>query len=149
VVSFTPRPLYPRVKSPPVPIVWEAGWAPEPVWTTWRREHSSPYRDSTSRPVASRYTACAAVAPLSTNKYCFVKRRLLNFGISAYFWISTPEYKRNTPICYFRCKDWAFWPLQIPGLVELVSPSLQLFASFSSSFWVTRQLPRNSVNWYS
>jgi hypothetical protein len=27
--SFTPG------KSPPVPIGWEAGWAPEPVWTMW------------------------------------------------------------------------------------------------------------------
>jgi hypothetical protein len=25
--------LYPRRKDPPVPIVQEAGWAPEPVWT--------------------------------------------------------------------------------------------------------------------
>jgi hypothetical protein len=25
--------LYPRGKDPPVPIVQEAGWAPEPVWT--------------------------------------------------------------------------------------------------------------------
>jgi hypothetical protein len=23
---------------PPVPIGYEAGWAPEPVWMTWRRE---------------------------------------------------------------------------------------------------------------
>jgi hypothetical protein len=31
VVSFTPRPLFPREK-PPVPIVEEVGWTPEPVW---------------------------------------------------------------------------------------------------------------------
>jgi hypothetical protein len=29
--SFTPR------KEPPVPIVQEVGWTPEPVWTTWKR----------------------------------------------------------------------------------------------------------------
>jgi hypothetical protein len=28
VVSFTPK-----GKEPPVPIGWEAGWAPAPVWT--------------------------------------------------------------------------------------------------------------------
>jgi hypothetical protein len=28
-----PAALYPRGKNPPVPIVQEAGWAPEPVWT--------------------------------------------------------------------------------------------------------------------
>jgi hypothetical protein len=45
----------------PVPIEYEAGWAPEPIWTTLRIENSLPYRDSNSdpsvvQPVASRYT---------------------------------------------------------------------------------------------
>jgi hypothetical protein len=30
----------PPGKEPPVTIGKEAGWAPEPVWTTWRRENS-------------------------------------------------------------------------------------------------------------
>jgi hypothetical protein len=34
------RALPPR-KGPPVPIVQEAGWAPEPVWTRWLEEKSS------------------------------------------------------------------------------------------------------------
>jgi hypothetical protein len=32
--------LYPRGKEPPVPIVQEAGWAPEPVWTQRLEEKS-------------------------------------------------------------------------------------------------------------
>jgi len=28
----------PPGKEPPVAIEWEVGWAPEPVWTRWRRE---------------------------------------------------------------------------------------------------------------
>jgi hypothetical protein len=36
MVGFTRRLLYPRGKSP-VPIGKESGWAPEPVWTTWRK----------------------------------------------------------------------------------------------------------------
>jgi hypothetical protein len=43
--------LYPRGKDPPVPIVQEAGWAPEPVWTQRLEEksfrlcrESNPYR---------------------------------------------------------------------------------------------------------
>jgi hypothetical protein len=29
---------------------WIGGWAPEPFWTTWRRERFCPYRDSNSDP---------------------------------------------------------------------------------------------------
>ena len=32
VANVTPRPLYPW-EMDPVPIVWEAKWAPGPVWT--------------------------------------------------------------------------------------------------------------------
>jgi hypothetical protein len=42
----------PPVKEPPVPIVQEAGWAPEPVWTQRLEEKSSAhagYRTSTTR----------------------------------------------------------------------------------------------------
>jgi hypothetical protein len=56
-------------KESPVPIGEEAGWAPEPVWTTWRSENSCLHRDSNSdpyvvQPVASRYTDWATPAPL-------------------------------------------------------------------------------------
>jgi hypothetical protein len=33
VASFTHRPPYPRGKSPVAPIIEEAGWAPEPVFS--------------------------------------------------------------------------------------------------------------------
>jgi hypothetical protein len=42
--SFTPG------ENPPVPIGYEAGWAPEPVWTTWGGESSWPHRDSKADP---------------------------------------------------------------------------------------------------
>jgi hypothetical protein len=60
-----PAALYPRVKDPPVPIVQEAGWAPEPVWTQRLEEKSfrlcrgsNPDRPVV-QPVARRYTAWA------------------------------------------------------------------------------------------
>jgi hypothetical protein len=40
VVNFTPRPPYLPGKNP-VRIEEEAGWAPELVWTFWRREKIS------------------------------------------------------------------------------------------------------------
>jgi hypothetical protein len=51
--------LPPR-KEPLVAIGQEVKWALEPVWMTWRRENSWPYRDLNSdpsfiQPVASRY----------------------------------------------------------------------------------------------
>jgi hypothetical protein len=41
VVSVTPRPRFrPGERTPPVTIVQEAGWAPEPVWTQRLEEKS-------------------------------------------------------------------------------------------------------------
>jgi hypothetical protein len=39
----------------------EVGWTPEPVWTTWRRENSWPYRDSKSNP--------SVVQPVASLRY--------------------------------------------------------------------------------
>jgi hypothetical protein len=65
-----PAALSPR-KAPTAPIGNEVGCAPEPVWTTPKREDSCPYRDSNSdpsvvQPVASRYTDCAIPALATT-----------------------------------------------------------------------------------
>ena len=40
MVSFMPRPFYSREKAP-VPTEWEAGWAPEPVWTVLEKCNTS------------------------------------------------------------------------------------------------------------
>jgi hypothetical protein len=44
-------------------------WTQEPVWTTWRKENSGPYRDSNAnllvvQPIAGRYTDYTITAPL-------------------------------------------------------------------------------------
>lgn len=41
VISFTPRPLYPR-KRRAGPIHYEVGWAPETAWTCLRRKNLLP-----------------------------------------------------------------------------------------------------------
>jgi hypothetical protein len=38
VVGFTPRPLHSQGKILCYPLDREGGWAPEPIWTRWRRE---------------------------------------------------------------------------------------------------------------
>jgi hypothetical protein len=42
----------PPGKEPPVPNGYEAGWAAEPVWNSWRGEKSCPYTDSNLDPSA-------------------------------------------------------------------------------------------------
>jgi hypothetical protein len=41
-----PAALYPPGKGPPVPIVQEAGWAPEPVWTQRLEEKFGAYKQT-------------------------------------------------------------------------------------------------------
>jgi hypothetical protein len=69
-VSVTPRPRFTPGKGPPVPIVQEAGRAPEPVWTLGLEEKSSaPVGDRTPivQPVVRHYTAWATAAQKDSN----------------------------------------------------------------------------------
>jgi hypothetical protein len=54
-----PAEILPPRKGPPVPIVQEAGWAPEPVWTQRLEEKSfAPAGDRpVVQPVVRHYTA--------------------------------------------------------------------------------------------
>jgi hypothetical protein len=59
VVRVTPRPRFTPGKGPPVPIVQEAGWATELVWTQRLEETSfasSGYRTPVVQSVVRRYT---------------------------------------------------------------------------------------------
>jgi len=40
MISFMLRLFYPQIKRPLVPILYEAGWVPEPMWIQWQREKS-------------------------------------------------------------------------------------------------------------
>jgi hypothetical protein len=49
----------PPGKGPPVPIIQEAGWSPEPVWTRWLEEKFSVFvgdRTPVVQSVVSHYT---------------------------------------------------------------------------------------------
>ena len=53
------QPYAPAASTPvqdPVPIVQEAGWAPEPVWTGAENLVPTGIRSRTVQPVVSRYT---------------------------------------------------------------------------------------------
>jgi hypothetical protein len=56
VVRFTPPTALPPGKLSLVPIGYWNGWAPEPVWTLWRREQSCPCREWNPGP--SLYRLC-------------------------------------------------------------------------------------------
>jgi hypothetical protein len=62
VVSITPRPPLPLGKDP-VPIVQEAGWAPEPVWIGAENLAPPGFDPRTFQPLAIRYTDYAIPAP--------------------------------------------------------------------------------------
>jgi hypothetical protein len=58
----------PLGKRPPVPIVQEAGWAPEPVWTQRLKEKSSASvgdRTLIVQSVVRHYTDWATPAPIN------------------------------------------------------------------------------------
>jgi hypothetical protein len=65
VASITPRPPFTPGKDP-VPIVQEAGWAPEQVWIGAENLAPPEFDPRTFQPVASRYTDYAIPAPLIT-----------------------------------------------------------------------------------
>jgi hypothetical protein len=58
-IGYIPNSSFPSGERSIVPIVHEAGWAPEPVWTLWRRKiYLVPARNRTLAvlSVARRYT---------------------------------------------------------------------------------------------
>jgi hypothetical protein len=63
-----PAALLPPRKGPPVPIVQEAGWAPEPVWTQRLEEKSfAPAGDRTpiAQSIVRHHTAWATLTPVT------------------------------------------------------------------------------------
>jgi len=92
-------------KEPPVPTCYGAGWAPEPVWTRWRREKFPPLPLSGTEPRSHSlgvYSDCATAAPRTIPyviTYCTPKSstrfvqlyRILNFRKSC------THFRRNSP----------------------------------------------------
>jgi hypothetical protein len=61
LVIAAPRPLC-TLERDPVPILLEAGWAPEPVWTGAENLTPTRIRSRIVKPVANPYTDCAIPA---------------------------------------------------------------------------------------
>jgi hypothetical protein len=97
MVSFTPQPLYSRGKSPQVPTRYEAGWAPEPVWTLWSTEKFAPTGNWTPavQPVARPYTDLAIPAPSGSPKTRWSDHLFVNIGCSERRLIGHSFYRRN------------------------------------------------------
>jgi hypothetical protein len=56
-----------------VHIGLEVGWTPQPIWTVWISENSTPYQDSNSdpsvvQPISSCHTDCSSAVPRIPNE---------------------------------------------------------------------------------
>jgi hypothetical protein len=134
--------------EPPEPIEYEAGWSPEPVWTTWREGKPCPYRDLNSdpsvvQPVASRCTDCANPA-LCTKRYllsvpCWI---LSNSKILSCVWVTIDGFWNNERIY------WTVWYsawLHLKFTVTITSSLPLLGSGFQRRtfpfLWVPQRVP--------
>jgi hypothetical protein len=102
-----PAALLPPGKGPPVPIVQEAGWAPEPVWTQRIQEKSyAPAGDRTPivQPVVRHYTAWANPAP--PTKYAKLQiilvEHVCSLGVYVRNLVTTSALFLNQTSCRYR-----------------------------------------------
>jgi hypothetical protein len=114
----------PPGEEPPVPIGQEAGWAPEPVWTMWRRENSCAYRDSNFR----------------RGRNLLVKIIMMNFIFHSSSVVFIIEFTNNlvyeSKLLTFRIAEADYWRvrifyLQIPLLLQLLQIFLTPFSHFA------------------
>jgi hypothetical protein len=83
-----PAALLPPGKGPPVPIIQEAGWGPEPVWTQRIEEKSFAPRQGSNpdrpvvQPVVRHYTAWANPAPEVIQDLQEIKYKVEGGGVS-------------------------------------------------------------------
>jgi hypothetical protein len=81
VVDFTiplPQSLYPG-KEPPMPVMYEAGLAPEAVWIFWKRKISCNCPDSMAQPVAQ------SLLPLRYASLTYITNFIWNSTSTAYW----------------------------------------------------------------
>jgi hypothetical protein len=104
--SHAPASLLPRGKGPPVPIVQEAGWAPESVWTQRLQEESfrlcwgSNLDRPVVQPVARHYTDWATRL-ISTKQHlkCTCGRKPCMYAIHwSLQWTGTNQLQSPTKI---------------------------------------------------
>ena len=85
--NFIPRSIYPWEKAGTHGTVdQEDVWAPEPVWTFWRKKKSfaSPAIQSQDRPVCSLVSVPTTLARSETIKYCGTFRNIFWFWFLIY-----------------------------------------------------------------
>jgi hypothetical protein len=92
----------PPGKEPPVPIGWEAEWASETVWTTWRGVKSWQYRDLNSDPSAVAIPTALSSLPfqISIHSSAVIYKKTTNksfiFQDIIRYTLALDEQKRDT-----------------------------------------------------
>jgi hypothetical protein len=124
VLSFTLRPLYPREEV--IDVHWVgAGWAPEPVWTLWRKE-KFPFSAGNRNPIL----ASSNRWPTSCNDKAVVICDMSQSVETVLFFVTAslvPRCYSNKLQC-FRELRVRMRSLKIPG-VTLRFPTLNIFPS--------------------
>jgi hypothetical protein len=124
--------LLPLGKGPPVPIVQEAGWAPEPVWTQRLEEKSS--ASAGHRTPITRSSSTGKEVGLKKTQNFSQDYRVAGFTLLVLYLIYPVDRRSVVP--------WVGWkecPLQLPGTNVRLSAegqSLDLLSyTGSSSIW--------------
>ena len=137
-----PRPLYWREKKTPIPVEWEVWWAPEPVWTFWRREKPIPPAGirTLDRPARKVVTVFTVLSRFPSNNW--TKNKQIAFGghgcgpASYRLW----HCPRNVGVCPPPCHSCAFLTLTCKQSLlrsRSLIHSIALFICVASSHAVT------------
>jgi len=159
VVSSTPRPQFTPGKDP-VPIVQEAGWAPEPVWTGGKfRPHRGSIPDRSDRS-QSLYWATRPIPYIHIYKHIYIYIHIYTVPVWLYSfmtpvleggeWSAARPGRTLTPgktrYPFYRRLIWPNYLGIIIILTTLINCYIDLTIYLVNLFLLTDMLPQHQIN---